>query len=155
MTETTYRLAGHDDETDILAVLEEVASEIPVRLDGEERQEKIQTIIVECHTSGKSWVAVDATAKVVGFILARPDAHEGKAAISILYVGVSADSRHSGVFSALLDKLKADGVPLIASVLPNNQSDMGAHLTKRGFVATGPKGNATGYLWTPISKTRS
>ena len=35
-----YRLADFEDETDILAVLEEVAPEIPVELDGPERQEK-------------------------------------------------------------------------------------------------------------------
>jgi hypothetical protein len=35
-SEIDYRPAGRDHETDILAVFEEVASEIPVRLDGEE-----------------------------------------------------------------------------------------------------------------------
>jgi hypothetical protein len=53
-----YRLASRDDETDILAVLEEVSSEIPVRLDGAERQEKIRTEITQCHETRKSWVAV-------------------------------------------------------------------------------------------------
>jgi hypothetical protein len=70
---TTYRLAGRDDETDILAVLEEVASEIPVRLDGEERQRKIQTEIIQCRQTGKSWAAVDTHGRVVGFVLARPE----------------------------------------------------------------------------------
>jgi hypothetical protein len=60
---------GRDHETDILAVFEEVASEIPVRLDGEERQRKIQTEIMQCRQAGKSWVAVDTRGKVVGFVL--------------------------------------------------------------------------------------
>ena len=58
-----YRLAGRDDETDILAVLKEVASEVPVQLDGPEREAKIQTEIVQCHQNKKSWVAVDAVGK--------------------------------------------------------------------------------------------
>jgi hypothetical protein len=49
---TTRRLAGREDETDILAVLEEVASEIPVRLDGEERQRKISG---RNHTMPPNW----------------------------------------------------------------------------------------------------
>jgi hypothetical protein len=145
----SYRLAGPNDDTAILAILEEVAPEVPVRLDGEERQQKIQTIIVQCRMSGKSWVAADATGRVTGFILARPDAHEGKAAISIQYAGVSNKSRRDGAFSALLEKLKANGVPLLASVLPDNKSGMEGHLKKRGFTNIGFKGNATEYLWVP------
>jgi hypothetical protein len=153
MTQISYRPAVRDVETDILAVLEEVAPEVPVRLDGKDRQEKIQAIIIECRTSGKSWVAVDETGRIVGFVLARPDAHEGKAAITLLYTGVSAGSRYGGVFSSLLEKLKAERVPLITSVLPDNKSGMGEHLKKRGFAETGPKANATGYLWTPNSRS--
>jgi hypothetical protein len=145
----TYRVAKREDETDILAVLEEVAPEVPVRLDGSERQEKIQAVIVECRRSGNSWVAVNATGRIVGFVLARPDAHEGKAAISILYAGVSPNSRRHRIFSTLLDKLKTNRAPLIASVLPDNKSGMGDHLKKRGFADIGPKANATGYLWIP------
>jgi hypothetical protein len=59
--EVDYRRAGHDDETDILAVLKEVAPEIPVKLDTQDKLEKIQTVITECHGSGKSWVAVSAS----------------------------------------------------------------------------------------------
>src|ERR1700722_19959360 len=92
-----YRIATVNDETDILTVLEEVAPEIPVRLDGEERQQKIRTEITQCHRTKKSWIAVGEDGKLIGFILARPDAHEGKAAIYLPYVGVSAASRRNGV----------------------------------------------------------
>jgi hypothetical protein len=68
-----YRLANNDDATDILAVLQEVAPEIPLSLDTPEGQEAIQAIIVECCDGGKSWVAADADGAVVGFVLARPD----------------------------------------------------------------------------------
>ena len=125
-----YRIADGEDETDILAVLEEVATEIPVNLDGAERQEKIRIEIRQCQQTKKSWVAVDTDGKVIGFALARPDAHEGKAAIYLPYVGVSAASRRSGIFSTLVEKLKANGVPLIANVLHDNHSGMALYSTR-------------------------
>jgi hypothetical protein len=128
-----YRLAGSDDETDILAVLEEVAPEIPVQLDGPERQAKIKTLIRERHRSGKSWVAVDADHGVVGFVIARPDVYENRAAIYIDYVGVSKDSRRRKIFSTLMEKLKANGAPLIANVLHDNRSFMVDKFIKIGF----------------------
>jgi hypothetical protein len=145
----SYRVATRDDETDVLAVLEDVAPEIPVRLDGPERQERIQTIIQQCHRSGKSWVAVDANGKVIGFLLARPDAREGRAAISVQYVGVTVGSRRRGVFSTLIEKLKANGVPLIATVLHNNQSSMADRLVKNGFAKTESNAKQTQFLWSP------
>jgi hypothetical protein len=102
MTKTSdtvdYRVASRDYETDIFAVLEEVAPEIPVLLDTPARQDAIRGIIVECRKSGKSWVAVDANGTVVGFALARPDLHEA-GAISLRYVGVSGNSRRRGIFA--------------------------------------------------------
>jgi hypothetical protein len=41
-----YRVATQDDETEILAVLEEVAPEIPVLLDTQDNKDKICTIIL-------------------------------------------------------------------------------------------------------------
>jgi N-acetylglutamate synthase-like GNAT family acetyltransferase len=144
-----YRKANSNDETDILAVLEEVAPEIPVRLDGQERQEKIKTIIIECHGSGKSWVAVDVDGKVVGFILARPDVHDDQSAISIRYVGVRADSRRRRIFSTLVEKLKANGVPLTASVLRDNRSSMVDNLVKIGFTKIESDARETRLVWSP------
>jgi hypothetical protein len=149
MTQISYRVAGHDEETDILAILQEVAPEIPVRLDGPERQNKIQAVIIECHRSGKSWVAVDASGRVVGFVLARPDAHEGKAAISLLYAGVSANSRRHGIFATFIEKLKANNVTLKASVLHNNQSKMAGRLVKNGFAKVESDAKETRFRWTP------
>jgi ribosomal protein S18 acetylase RimI-like enzyme len=145
-----YRLASRDDETDILAVLEEVAPEIPVRLDGPERQEKIRTIITECHRSGKSWVAVDGDGRIGGFVLARPDVHEGHAAISVRYVGVSADSRRRGIFFALMERLKANGVPQTASVLHDNRSAMVNNLVKIGFTKIESDAKETRLRWSPV-----
>ena len=151
-TEIDFRLAGRDDETDILAVLEEVATEIPVRLDGAERQDRIRTEIRQCHQTKKSWVAVDTDGKVVGFVLARPDAHEGKAAIYMPYTGVSAGSRRRGIFSTLVEKLKANGVPLLASVLHDNGSGMEDIFVKNGFTKMDCNAKQKKFLWLPAVK---
>ncbi len=129
------RVAVRDDETDILAVLEEIAPEVPVLLDTPERQEAIKGIIIECRKSGHSFVAVDAAGKVVGFALARPDFHED-GAISLRYVGTSKASRRRGIFAAFIGKLKAEGAPITASVLQGNLSGMADQLSKIGFTET-------------------
>jgi hypothetical protein len=149
---TEYRIAGGDDETDILAVLKEVAAEIPVKLDGTERQEKIRMEIKQCQQSTKSWVAVDADGKVIGFALARPDVHDDKAAIYLPYVGVSAASRRSRIFSTLVEKLKANGVPLIANVLHDNHSGMADILAKNGFTNIDSNAKQNKFLWSPAVK---
>ena len=82
-------------------------------------------------------------------MLTRPDAHEGKAAISVQYVGVSAESRRRGIFSTLMEKLKANGVPLLASVLHDNRSAMTDKLEKIGFTKTGSDAKQTTLLWSP------
>jgi hypothetical protein len=147
-----YRIATNNDEAGILTVLTEVAPEIPVELDGPERQAKIWTEIVQCCKSGKSLVAVEADGKVVGFILARPDAYENKAAIQMPYGGVTAAFRCRKIFSALVEKLKANGVPLIAHVLHDNKSDMENTLMKRGFTEIDYNAKQKKYLWLPAAK---
>jgi N-acetylglutamate synthase-like GNAT family acetyltransferase len=144
-----YRVASRDDETDILAVLERVAPEIPVLLDTPQRQDAIRGIIVECRKSGKSWVAVNADGRVVGFVLARADFHE-KQAISLRYIGVSGDSRRQGIFAALMEKLKSNGVPLSASVLHNNRSAMADRLVKIGFTKVETDTKETKLRWAPV-----
>ena len=77
MTETskeeafTYRAATANDATDILAILEEVAPEVPVLLDTPERIDAIKTVIIQSYQSGESWVACDAAGAIVGFALAK------------------------------------------------------------------------------------
>jgi ribosomal protein S18 acetylase RimI-like enzyme len=153
VTETSntvdYRVASRDDETEILAVLEEVASEIPASFDASDRLDPTTGIIRECCQSGKSWVAVDANDKVVGFVLARKDIHEQQA-ISLRYIGVSKNSRGRGIFYALMEKLKANGVRLTASVLHGNQSGMVDHLVKIGFTKVGADDKETKFRWAPV-----
>ena len=79
-----------------------------------------------------SWVAVDENSKVVGFALARPDFHED-GAISLRYIGVSKNARQCGICSTFIEKLRTNNVPLTASVLHNNRSQMAERLVKKGF----------------------
>ena len=143
-----YRVASSHDETDMYEVIEEVAPEIPVLLDTEGRQNAMRGIIVECHRSGKSWVAVDANGKVVGCVLARSDFHED-GALSLRYIGVSKDSRRHGISAALIEKLKTEGLPLTASVLRANKSSMATRLAENGFTEEGTNDTETKFRWNP------
>lgn len=152
MTKTSkdveYRVAGRDHETDMLGLLEEAAPEIPIPLNTPGVQEKLKTDIIQCHRSGKSWVAVDASGKVVGVALARQDFDES-GAISLRDIAVSANARGQGVCTSLIEKLKANGVPLTASVLHDNQSAMAGRLQNYGFSKVGSDDRETKFRWAP------
>jgi hypothetical protein len=128
------RSATDEDADGIWTVLLGVASEIPVLLDTSERQEAMQGIVEDCCASGDSLVAVDSDGTVVGFVLAKPDRVERffhkNQALSLRYIGVSKSSRRQGLFGRLMETSKAKGVPLTASVLHTNQSDMADRLVK-------------------------
>jgi N-acetylglutamate synthase-like GNAT family acetyltransferase len=151
MTQTSdtvvYRVATQDDETDILAVFEEVAPEIPVLLDTVKKKEMICTVIAECcEMSTKSWVAV-SNDKVVGFALAQQRFTDGP--IALPYIGVSTQARGRGIFATLMEKLKSNGVQLTASVLHTNSSAMVDRLTKKGFTKAGSDKQETKLQWNP------
>ena len=137
-----YRVATGNNETDILAVLEEVASEIPASFDASDSLDPITGIIRECCQSGKSWVAVDAVNSVIGFVLAQKDIHEQQA-LALPYIGVSVNSRRRGIFATLMQKLKANGVPLTTRVRHDNQSAMSDILVSMGFTKGGADANET------------
>jgi hypothetical protein len=81
-----------------------------VLLDTPENQDIIKGIIVECHQSGNSWVALDGNKRVVGFVLARPDFHDS-GALSESYIGVTVDLRRRGIFVSLMQKMRTNCVP--------------------------------------------
>lgn len=151
----TYRAATANDATDILAILEEVAPEVPVLLDTPDRVDKIKTVIIQCYQSGESWVACDAAGEIVGFALAKPDVlerfHNRNHALSLPYIGVSKTSRKHGIFAVLMDKLKSKGVPLTASVLHGNQSGMADRLVKIGFTKGQVGSKETKFRWDPVA----
>jgi hypothetical protein len=68
------------------------------------------------------------------------------------YVGVSAGSRRRGIFSTLVEKLKANGVPLLANVLHDNSSGMEDILVKNGFTNIDCNAKQKKFLWLPAVK---
>jgi N-acetylglutamate synthase-like GNAT family acetyltransferase len=150
----TYRVANEDDCTGILAVLEEVAPEVLVNISTPAHLDAIKHIIVECCASGESWVAVDASGAVVGFLLVKPDVFERALrknnALSLRYVGVSKGCRGCGVFATLMENLTAGkSEPINASVLHTNQSAMADRLIKIGFDKVEADAKETRFRWLP------
>jgi hypothetical protein len=153
MTQTSdtieYRVATQNDAAGIASVVEEVAPEIPVSLDTPLSQARMKTEVLQCCNSGYSWVATKADGAVVGFALARPDAYGQQRARSLRYIGVSATQRKRGICGALMEKLKAEGVVILASVLHGNKSDMKNILPKFGFTEEGFDDKGTNLRWDP------
>ena len=135
-----YRDATSVDVDGIFALMQQIASEIPVSLDLPERQEIMRGIIAECCGSGDSQVAIDADGKLIGFVLAKPDRLErflhNDNTLQLPYIGVSTAKRQRGIFGALMAQMMAKGVPLTAMVLHGNQSSMANRLAKIGFAQT-------------------
>jgi hypothetical protein len=146
-----YRKANSDDEIGILSVLEEVAPEVPLPL-GASELENMQIVIRTCRASGESWVAVDGDT-IVGAVLAKPDFRENNfirtRALSLPFIGVNKASQKKGIFSTLMGKLTARGVPLSASVLHTNKSSMAKHLEKLKFAKEVSGDTETKFKWIP------
>src|ERR1019366_7140593 len=105
-----YRLATTDDASAIFAVLEEVAPEIPVRLDTPERKKLLFNRLQAGIGSDNVWIALDRYNHVVGFLLAEP---EGEA-LDLSYGGVRTSHREQHIFPKLVKKMMVKGVPLTA-----------------------------------------
>jgi Acetyltransferase (GNAT) family len=149
MANFKIRAATIDDGADILALMQEVAPEIPVNLDGDEEQKKIEIVIFERCASGRSLVAVDSNSAVVGFVVARPDFDEGGGATFLDYVGVSKKLRGQGVFTNMMGQLKARRAPLIAVVLNGNQAHMADRLVSAGYAQVEANSKQAKYRWAP------
>jgi hypothetical protein len=131
------RSTTQDDATSIFVVLAEVAPEIPLPLDTNERREAVSNIVKECSNSGESWVATDDNGCVAGFLLVEPDKmerfHRDNQALHLRYAGVTKTQRERGVFRALIQQVMCRKVPLTATVKAANQSGMAARLMQIGF----------------------
>ena len=69
------------------------------------------------------------------------------------YIGVSTKARRRGIFATLMEKLKANGVRLTASVLHSNHSAMADRLVKIGFAIVGSDEKETKLQWDPPPPT--
>jgi GNAT superfamily N-acetyltransferase len=153
VAEISYRQAKLDEAANILAVLIEVAPEIPVQTEPLEREEALYALIRNCARSGESWVAIDETGRIVGFLLAEPDQarrHYGEHEIlELRYAGVVKTHRRRGIFTGLVERVLARLVPVVATVSPANQLGAASLLERLGFRNIGSPGGEQRFRWTP------
>src|SRR2546427_2913681 len=102
MTGIAYRQAELGEAADILAVLLEVAPEIPVSVDTLEQEEALYALIRNCARSGESWIAVDEANRIVGFLLvelAQARRHYAEhEVLELRYGGGGGEDRPTGIF---------------------------------------------------------
>ena len=153
MAEIAYRPARLDEAADILAVLIELAPEIPVQIEPLEREEALYALIRNCARSGESWVALDDANGIVGFLLAQPDQTRRHYAeheiLELRYGGVVKTHRRRGLFTGLVKRVLARMVPVLATVSPANQSGAVRLLVKLGFENIGSPGGEQRLRWDP------
>ena len=153
MAQIVYRPARLDEAADILAVLIELAPEIPVQVEPLEREETLYALIRNCARSGESWVALDDANGIVGFLLAQPDQTRRHYAeheiLELRYGGVVKTHRRRGIFTGLVERVLARMVPVAATVSPANQSGTVRLLVKLGFENIGSPGGEQRLRWDP------
>src|SRR5438067_9090279 len=153
MTGISYRAARIDEAVDIIAVLIEIAPEIPVQIEPLEREEALYALIRNCARSGESWVATDEAGRIIGFLLAEPDQVRRHYAeheiLELRYGGVVKSHRRRGIFTELIEKVLARMVPVTATVSPANQSGAARLLEKLGFHSVSAPGGEQRLRWEP------
>jgi GNAT superfamily N-acetyltransferase len=137
VAEIAYRPAELGEAAEILAVLLEVAPEIPISIETLEQEEALYALIRNCARSGESWVAVDEAGQIVGFLLvelnqARRHYAEHEV-LELRYGGVAAAHRHQRIFTTLVQRVLDRMLPVSASVSPANRSDVVRLLERLGF----------------------
>jgi hypothetical protein len=152
MPTVSYRQAELGEAVDILELLKEVAPEIPVAIDTRDREEAIYGLIRTCARSGESWVAVDGTSCIVGFVLVEPaQARRHYAENEILelkYAGVAAGYRRRGIFRDLVNKVFERMAPVTVAIPPSYRPDIGRCLEAVGFRKL-PAAGEQQYRWEP------
>jgi GNAT superfamily N-acetyltransferase len=153
-----YRHAELGEAADILAVLLEVAPEIPVSIETLEQEEALYALIRNCARSGESWVAVDEAGRIVGFLLvelnqARRHYAEHEV-LELRYGGVAGTRRHQGIFTTLIQRVLGRMLPVSASVSPANRSDAVRLLEHLGFRRPSSPGGEQHLQWDPGAAAR-
>jgi ribosomal protein S18 acetylase RimI-like enzyme len=148
-----YRVVAADDAAGIFRVLAEVAPEIPLLIDTNERRDGVSRIIDQCVATGESWVVTDSGGVVVGFTLVEPDRmerfHRDNEALHLRYVGVSKACRRQGIFRTLTQKVMLRSVPLTATVKAANRSQMATLLARIGFQTRSTTVDEQQLVWMP------
>ncbi len=136
-----FRAAKASDASGIFSVLAEVAPEIKLEVEGDERKAILREQISQCCAYRLSLVATDDQGRVVGFLLARHQLPRAFAlwgeiypkGLELPYAGVTKSARKRGVFHCLIERVKKRKLPLYATVHHTNQSGMAERLAKIGF----------------------
>ena len=147
------REARLDDAAEIHTLLLKLAPEIPLLVDTLEREEALYALTRNCARSGESWVGIDQTGRIVGFLLVAPNErarHYAEAEVlDLCYAGVAPEHRNRGIFTALLGKVLARMMPVTTSVSPQNRSAMARLLDHLGFRPVDAPGGEQRFRWEP------
>ena len=148
------RQAQATDVEVILAILSEVACQVPVKLHTSERVEKMKEQINRECLNDVSLVAVNENGVVVGFQLAERRVIEGHRCpdepyIFLTYAGVTAAAVCRKVFRRLIETEKRYGLPLVTEVKANNKSHMAARLMHYNFRDHTSADHIGNYRWDP------
>lgn len=131
--EVLIRIATPDDGEGMFSVLKGCAEEIPVRMDGSEREVRLRKRIRQGCLTGMSYVGAWNN-KIVCFLLVSRGLAEGQ--FELDYGGVLRDYRAMGLFRHMLDEVKGRSDCLDATVKNANRSEMADKLLKLGFFET-------------------
>jgi GNAT superfamily N-acetyltransferase len=153
MAEIRCRQASLGDAAEVLALLLELAPEIPLTIDTLEREEALYAQIRTCARSGESWVACDAGGRIAGVALAER-AERGRhyaehEVVELHYAAVTATHRDAGVFDQLVERLLARMLPVVTTVSPHDRSGIAARLERLGFRPVAATGGERRYRWEP------
>ena len=97
----------------------------------------LRSLVKRMCENRKSLIA-SSDGHVIGFLLVRPEDYCGRQLL-IAYLGVTEDWRRKGPFPALMARIMARGLPLLAEVKHANKSNMANKLVDCfGFRKDGP-----------------
>jgi hypothetical protein len=137
----------------VFAILNEIAPEIPLRLDTIERQHKIKKLVEDCCQYEPCWVCLDEGGKVIGFLLTKRCSIEIPRlefnGLELLYGGMKREHRRHGNFVRLLAQAKAQKSGLLAVVKHDNISNVAKLLEREDFERRKwLKPNEDAFVWT-------
>jgi hypothetical protein len=128
-----------DDVPAIMTTLEKLSDEIPINMDKKDSRNALGKIVARC-CKQSSWIALDNTGYVIGFLLGEKFSdrlvagYEVDDGIKLAYGRVLKSHRKQGLFTRLLEEAKALKKPLQADVSHENKSGMADQLDRAGFL---------------------
>jgi hypothetical protein len=131
--QVVVRAADKNDPVGIFSVLTRCADEIPVRMDGADREILLRKRIRPGCFSGRSYVAISDHV-VVGFILATPSSPSDWYELD--YGAILPEFRGLGLFPKMLHKIRSEVAGLYATVAAGNKGAMADRLLRAGFIET-------------------